>query len=54
MVGEQTLLDRMKPWKTRQGGSVFATYPYAISALIGLDRHLHRMTEYVGRAKVCG
>jgi threonine aldolase len=50
-VGEQTLLDRMKPWKTRQGGNVFATYPYAISALIGLDRHLHRMTEYVGRAR---
>jgi threonine aldolase len=51
VVGEQCLLDRMKPWKTRQGGDVFAAYPYAISALIGLDRNLPRMREFVERAR---
>lgn len=51
VVGEPDFLASLKPWKTRHGGNLFAGYPYAISALIGLDRHLPQQPLYVRRAR---
>ena len=38
------------PWVTRLGGDLFATYPYVLSALQGLDERLPRMSDYRDRA----
>ncbi|HEY1384959.1 MAG TPA: beta-eliminating lyase-related protein [Dongiaceae bacterium] len=51
VAGEQRFLDSLKPWKTRHGGNLFSGYPYAVSALMGLERYLPRMAEYVARAR---
>ena len=51
VVGEPDFLASLKPWKTRHGGNLFAGYPYAISALIGLDRYLPQQPLYVRRAR---
>jgi threonine aldolase len=51
VAGEPDFLASLKPWKTRHGGNLFAGFPYAISALIGLDRYLPQLTEYVRRAR---
>jgi threonine aldolase len=51
VAGTRATIDAMQPWRTRQGASLFTAYPYALSALDGLDRHLPRMPRYVERAR---
>lgn len=51
LLGERALLDAVAPWKTRLGGDLHTGFPYALSALDGLDRRLPRMTAYVERAR---
>jgi threonine aldolase len=51
VTGEAAFLAKLKPWMTRHGASSFASFPYAVSALIGLDRYLPRMPAYVERAQ---
>ena len=51
VAGEADFIASLKPWKTRHGGNLFAGFPYAISALIGLDRYLPRLPRYVQRAR---
>jgi len=51
LVGSESLLDEIKPWKTRFGGDVYTAYPEAIAALDGLDRYLPKMPGYVERAR---
>ncbi|GAA4763248.1 beta-eliminating lyase-related protein [Stakelama sediminis] len=51
VAGEPALIDAMAVWKQRHSGNLYTTYPYAISALDGLERQLPRMQEYVARAR---
>lgn len=44
-------VESLAVWKTRHGGNLYRVFPYAISALAGLDRHLPRMPAYVERAR---
>ena len=51
LAGEQSLLGAVTPWKTRLGGDLHTAFPYALSALDGLDLRLPCMAAYVARAR---
>ncbi|MBC2903928.1 threonine aldolase family protein [Streptomyces cupreus] len=52
VAGPRTLIDEMKTWRHRYGGTVFQQFPTALSALIGLERELPRLPDYVRHARV--
>lgn len=52
LAGPKTLVEEAKVWRHRYGGQVFQQFPTALSALIGLDRELPRLPEYVAHARV--
>lgn len=52
LAGPATLVEEAKVWRHRYGGAVFQQFPTALSALIGLERELPRLPEYVRHARV--
>ncbi|MFI1367638.1 threonine aldolase family protein [Streptomyces griseochromogenes] len=52
LAGPRTLVEEARTWRHRYGGMVFQQFPTALSALIGLDRELPRLPEYVRHARV--
>ncbi|MFI5803804.1 threonine aldolase family protein [Streptomyces sp. NPDC051561] len=52
LAGPRTLIDEAKTWRHRYGGALFQQYPAVLSALLGLERELPRLPEYVAHAKV--
>jgi threonine aldolase len=52
LAGSRALNDKVQPWRARLGGTMSTAYPYILSALAGMDRHLPRISDYVGRARV--
>ncbi|MEU2424794.1 beta-eliminating lyase-related protein [Streptomyces sp. NPDC007851] len=52
LAGPRSLVDEAKTWRHRYGGMVFQQFPTALAALIGLDRELPRLPEYVRHARV--
>ncbi|WP_410088347.1 threonine aldolase family protein [Streptomyces sp. t39] len=46
------LADEARAWRHRYGGQLFQQYPAVLSGLIGLERELPRLPEYVAHAKV--
>ncbi|MET8897925.1 threonine aldolase family protein [Streptomyces albogriseolus] len=52
LAGPGSLIEEAKTWRHRYGGAVFQQFPTALSALIGLDRELPRLPEYVRHARV--
>jgi threonine aldolase len=50
--GPATLVEEARAWRHRYGGNLFQQFPTALSALIGLDRELPRLPEYVRHARV--
>ncbi|MEV5932064.1 beta-eliminating lyase-related protein [Streptomyces sp. NPDC052079] len=52
LAGPATLVEETKVWRHRYGGAVFQQFPTALSALIGLERELPRLPEYVRHARV--
>jgi len=52
VAGSRDCIDAMEIWRTRQGAVLFTAYPYALSAIEGLDRHLPHMPDYVRRARL--
>ncbi|WP_079178730.1 threonine aldolase family protein [Streptomyces humi] len=52
LAGPGSLVDEAKTWRHRYGGMVFQQFPTALAALIGLDRELPRLPEYVRHARV--
>jgi threonine aldolase len=52
LAGPKTLVEEAKTWRHRYGGTVFQQFPTVLSALIGLDRELPRLPEYVRHARV--
>ncbi|MEU8574739.1 threonine aldolase family protein [Streptomyces asoensis] len=52
LAGPKTLVDEASTWRHRYGGAVFQQFPTALSALIGLERELPRLPDYVAHAHV--
>ncbi|MDX2544769.1 threonine aldolase family protein [Streptomyces sp. WI04-05B] len=52
LAGPGTLVEEAKAWRHRYGGAVFQQFPTVLSALVGLDRELPRLPEYVAHARV--
>jgi threonine aldolase len=52
VAGDRSIIDETRVWRHRYGGRVFQQFPVALSALIGLERELPRLAEYVAQAKV--
>jgi len=52
LAGPRTLVEEAKAWRHRYGGTLFQQFPTALSALIGLERELPRLPEYVAHARV--
>ncbi|MFF3850141.1 threonine aldolase family protein [Streptomyces sp. NPDC002328] len=52
LAGPRALVEEAKAWRHRYGGTVFQQFPTALSALVGLDRELPRLPEYVAHARV--
>ncbi|MGV9278617.1 threonine aldolase family protein [Streptomyces griseosporeus] len=52
LAGPRTLVEEAKAWRHRYGGMVFQQFPTVLSALIGLERELPRLPEYVAHARV--
>jgi threonine aldolase len=50
LAGDADFLTATAPWVTRLGGELFATYPYVLSALQGMDDRLPHMADYRDRA----
>ncbi len=52
LAGPRTLVDEAKAWRHRYGGQILQQFPTALSALIGLERELPRLPQYVAHARV--
>ncbi len=52
LAGPKTLVEEAKTWRHRYGGMVFQQFPTVLSALVGLERELPRLPEYVRHARV--
>ncbi len=52
LAGPETLVEEARAWRHRYGGQVFQQFPTALSALLGLERELPRLPEYVAHARV--
>ncbi|MFF3505239.1 threonine aldolase family protein [Streptomyces sp. NPDC003247] len=52
LAGPLTLVEEARIWRHRYGGTVFQQFPTALSALVGLERELPRLPEYVAHARV--
>lgn len=52
LAGPAALVEEAKTWRHRYGGQVFQQFPTALSALLGLERELPRLPEYVRHARV--
>ncbi|WP_166941766.1 threonine aldolase family protein [Sphingopyxis panaciterrae] len=51
VAGSGDFIASLGTWKARFGGNLFTAFPYALSALSGLDHHLPAMPDYVARAR---
>jgi len=51
LASSRIIIGKAQPWRARLGGTMSAAYPYVLSALDGMDRHLPRMADYVRRAR---
>ncbi|WP_225097203.1 low specificity L-threonine aldolase [Streptomyces sp. CoH27] len=52
LAGPRSLIEEAKTWRHRYGGMIFQQFPTALSALVGLERELPRLPEYVRHARV--
>ncbi|MFF4044461.1 threonine aldolase family protein [Streptomyces sp. NPDC001816] len=52
LAGPKSLVEEAKTWRHRYGGAIFQQFPSALSALVGLERELPRLPDYVRHARV--
>ncbi|MFH8775600.1 threonine aldolase family protein [Streptomyces sp. NPDC085866] len=52
LAGPRTLVEEARTWRHRYGGMIFQQFPTVLSALVGLDRELPRLPDYVRHARV--
>ncbi len=46
VAGPREVIEAAKPWRSRYGGDLYTAFPYVLTALDGLRRHLPRMAAY--------
>jgi threonine aldolase len=46
LAGPKRFIEAARPWRNRYGGDLPTIFPYVLTALDGLRRHLPRMAEY--------
>ncbi len=51
LAGPVEVVDEVRAWRHRLGGTLFALWPQAASAMAGLDLRLPRMPDYVSHAR---
>jgi threonine aldolase len=51
VAGEAAFVEALAVWRIRHGANLYRGYPFAISALVGIERQLPRMATYVERAR---
>ena len=51
VAGEADVVAELAEWRKRQGGTLFALWPYAASALTGLRQRLPQMARYLDHAQ---
>ena len=51
VVADQDVVDELRSWRKRMGGTLFTMTPYAVGALLGLRDELPRMGEYADWAR---
>jgi threonine aldolase len=51
VTGAADVVAEVREWRTRHGGTLFALWPYAASALAGMRLRLPRMGAYLERAR---
>ncbi|PJE96301.1 threonine aldolase [Streptomyces carminius] len=51
LAGPPDLVEEARAWRHRYGGQLFQQWPAALSALVGLERELPRLPEYVAHAR---
>ena len=51
LLGEPDVIARARDWRARHGGTLFALWPYAASALAGMRQRLPRVPEYIAHAQ---
>ncbi|WP_217235017.1 low specificity L-threonine aldolase [Streptomyces sp. AC555_RSS877] len=52
LAGPRALVEEAKTWRHRYGGMIFQQFPTVLSALVGLERELPRLPQYVAHARV--
>ncbi|MER7896326.1 beta-eliminating lyase-related protein [Streptomyces sp. NPDC096046] len=52
LAGPREFVEEAKTWRHRYGGMVFQQFPTVLSALVGLERQLPRLPEYVVHARL--
>jgi threonine aldolase len=52
LAGPRSFIEETRIWRHRYGGRLFQQYPAALSALVGLERELPRLPQYVAQAKM--
>nr|WP_258565568.1 beta-eliminating lyase-related protein [Streptomyces sp. WELS2] len=52
LAGPRTLVEEARTWRHRYGGTVYQQFPTVLSALVGLERELPRLPDYVRHARV--
>ena len=50
LTGPPDLIEHARVWQRRHGGNLVHMYPLAVSAELGLDRHLPRIGDYHSKA----
>ncbi|OEU90578.1 threonine aldolase [Streptomyces abyssalis] len=50
LAGPSAVVQEAAAWRHRYGGALFQQWPAALAALVGLDRELPRLPEYVAHA----
>lgn len=52
LAGPRSLVEEARAWRHRYGGTLFQQFPTVLSALLGLERELPRLPQYVTHARV--
>jgi len=52
LAGPADLIATAKAWRHRYGGQLFSQWPAVLTAMVGLDRELPRLPEYVAHARI--
>lgn len=51
IAADTPFIESLAVWNTRHGGNLYRVFPYALSALAGVDAQLPRMSAYVERSR---